>query len=164
MNIIAEQPYNHSVEDLVSYYFNAEAAKQKLTDMGNRAVDILLSERGESKGKIEFTYEAQASSNVPSALKALSSEWTAVKQTELWHSDGDTWTCEYDVELDGVPVTLKGSIHVVPSEQGCVSHMSLDINCGIPLLGKMVEEFIAKDSKAQMDGEYAYIQAALAAK
>lgn len=161
MDITTQQHYNCSVETLIESFFDAKYIAKKFTELGNENVEIRFCDRGPNKGKISFSYDAQPSDNIPPALKSFAGGTTALTQTELWKNQDDQWQCEYTVELDGVPVELTGSMCVTSTEQGCVNEISLNISCPIPILGKMIEEFIEQDSGGQMDAEYQHIKAHL---
>lgn len=163
MNITTEHHYTCSVEKLINNFFDAEYIAKKFTELGNENVDVSFCDKGPSKGKISFSFAAQASENIPPALKSFAGGATPLKQTELWkHKDGQ-WLCEYSVDLDGVPVELSGTMCVEETDTGCVNKVSLNVVCPIPILGKAIEEFIEQDSKEQMEAEYQHIKAHLKA-
>lgn len=163
MDIQVQQHYNTSVEALIESFFDASYIKQKFSALGNDNVEVGFCDRGPSKGKISFSYSAQPSGNIPPALKSFAGGATPLTQTELWKNQDGCWQCEYTVVLDGVPVELSGSMNVTATDKGCVNKISLNIACGIPILGKMIEEFIVQDSKDQMEAEYQHIKAHLGA-
>lgn len=163
MDIKIQQHYNCSVEALIDSFFDASYIAKKFTELGNENVDVSFCDRGPSKGKISFSYDAQPSDNMPPALKSFAGGATPLTQTELWKNQNDQWLCEYTVALNGVPVELSGSMCVKATDTGCVNEVSLTVSCPIPILGKMIEEFIEQDSEGQMQAEYQHIKAHLKA-
>lgn len=163
MDIKVQQPYSNSVDEVIECFFDEKYIAKKFTELGNENVDVEFCDKGPSKGKICFSYMAKPSANIPPALKSFASGATPLKQTELWKLIDDEWHCEYTVELDGVPVELKGTMIVASTGQGSVNNVTLNVVCGIPILGKMIEEFIAQDSEEQMKAEHQHIKAHLEA-
>lgn len=161
MDIKVQHHYNTSVDALIDTFFDAKYVAQKFSELGNENVDVSFCDRGPSKGKISFSYAAQPSDNIPPALKSFASGATALTQTELWKSQDAAWQCEYTVTLEGVPVDMSGSMCVKATDSGCVNEVTLNIDCRIPILGTMIEEFITQDSEAQMQAEYQHTKAHL---
>jgi len=54
-------------------------------------------------------------------------------------------------------VTVTGTLDLEPLKRGCVNHVRIDIDCRIPLVGRTLAEFVAKDSERLIEEEYAYI-------
>ena len=40
------------------------------------------------------------------------------------------------------------------SAERCTNHLSLNVRCDVPLLGKKVAMFLAEDSRAKIEQEY----------
>ena len=47
--------------------------------------------------------------------------------------------------------------HVEPVEGGCINHVRIEVDCGIPFVGKTLAEFVAKDCERIVAEEYDYI-------
>jgi len=44
------------------------------------------------------------------------------------------------------------------SEESCINHVTLNVRCDVPLMGKKIAAFLADDSRAKIDREYETIQ------
>ncbi len=62
-----------------------------------------------------------------------------------------------NIDIANVPVTISGTLELEPVEDGCVNHVRMEIDCGIPFVGKTLVEFVTKDCKRIIADEYKYI-------
>ena len=60
-------------------------------------------------------------------------------------------------DIANVPVTITGTLDLEPVDGGCVNHVRIDIDCGIPFVGSTLAEFVAKDCERLVADEYDYI-------
>lgn len=127
-------------------------AKNNELDVENLNIDHSLFNDG--KGSIKISRNIGPNIEIPKALKSFQKAKHRVHQTENWHSADGHFHCEYTVEIESVPATLKGTMHIEPINNESVIHVNLHIECKIPLVGKLIREFIAKDSASQMEKEY----------
>ena len=55
------------------------------------------------------------------------------------------------------PVTISGTLELEPTKSGCVNHVRMTVDCGIPFVGKTLAEFVAMDCKRLIADEFEYI-------
>ena len=69
------------------------------------------------------------------------------------------YQAEFDIDITGVPVTIDRNAGTAgPADDGCVNHVRMTIECGIPFVGKTLVEFVAIDCKRLIADEYEYIR------
>lgn len=159
MEVNLSHGYDHDVETIIDHFFNVDKIIEKNRSLGCKNLEVEHCERQGSSGKIRISRDIAPSSEVPSTLKAFQKERNRVTQTEHWSTKADgSYFCEYKVEIEGVPAELNGQMHVVPQGDSAINNVSLSIKCKIPLLGKVISGFIAKDSRLQMEAEYEIIK------
>ncbi|MGY0220099.1 DUF2505 domain-containing protein [Endozoicomonadaceae bacterium StTr2] len=159
--ITAEHHYSSSVDDIFNFFSDEETISAKYDALGSRKFRLKSkSERGNTT-KIDLLREAPASDAIPKALQKLLGEWNKVRQRETWTQESDgSRLCKLQVELDGVPVKIKGEMRLCPTEEGCVNKVRIEASSIIPIIGKAVTGFVSDEITKQMEEEYAYIKSA----
>lgn len=121
--------------------------KQKLETNGARNINVKSSGANGTSANLVYTREEPA--DVPSALKKFISEWNELTNTDNWSGTaGDSYSCNYEVDMGGGPIKVGGTHTLEPNGSGgTTSTINMDISCGVPLLGKKIEQFVAGLSK-----------------
>ena len=101
---------------------------------------------------------------MPSVLKTFLGEWNTMLQTEHWAEGAEgEYLNELEMSGEGVPADMHGSMVLRPTKQGCVNEVEITIKAHVPLVGRKLEEFVAKGAAAQLAAEYDFIRKYLAA-
>jgi hypothetical protein len=151
--------YAKDVETLFRFFSDPPTIKAKFEGVGARDVQVL--ESSESGGVHLTRTQREMPAEVPSILKKLFSEWNKVIQTERWRREGNSRTCELQIDVSGAPVQMRGTMQLRPEGEGCVNDVRLSISSSVPLLGKKIVELAAVASRKGMAAEYDYIRAHL---
>jgi len=164
MDVNAIHDFDHCAETVFNHFFEPKKLIEKNRSLGSKNIEIEYCKREGNEGKIRFSHDIAASNEIPSSLKSFHKEKNRVTQTEHWivKEDG-SYSCQYDVEIQGVPATLKGKMHLVPQGNNAVNNVSLHIKCKVPLLGRVISKFLAKDSELHMEAGYEIIKQQLIA-
>lgn len=156
MKITRNHAYAHSTDTVFSLFTDANEVKAKQEALGARKIRILDCERGSDGAVVRFVRELPA--EVPGILSRFLQPWNSVEQTEQWRScDGGGFKADLTIDIANVPITIGGTLELKPVDDGCVNQVRLNVDCGIPFLGKALAEFAAKDCKRLMAAEYKYI-------
>jgi hypothetical protein len=100
---------------------------------------------------------------VPGLLSKFLGAWNRIEQSEAWQ--GEAGTSRVGINKIGivslpsgisVPVTVTGTQTLRPNGDGCTNDIVFEINCGIPLIGKKLAEFVAGDIQKFMGLEYGF--------
>lgn len=157
MKIVAKHEYPCTSKELYELFTSDGFHAAKFAACGARNIEVLESERGDDTFSI--TIERDVPADVPGVLKSLIGEWNTVTQTEEWEDVGDKeYICDFAVGTEGVPVEIAGTMNVMASGKGCVNHVEMEISSTVPLLGKKLAQFVAKDAEKTLDREYDYIR------
>ena len=160
MKINAAHKYEHDVKSVFSVFSDPEFYKEKFSGVGARNVEIVESEVGNEGFRIKTKRDMPA--DVPGVLSKFVGEWNTIVQTETWQNYGDDeFGSELDIEAEGVPVTITGTMLLRPNGSGCINDVELDIVCNIPFVGKSLAEFVARDSERSLVREYEFIKSYL---
>lgn len=149
--------YNHGVDAVFKFFSDPDAVKAKYEAIGARNVEIL--ETNESDGVFTIKTQREVPSDVPGILQKFLGAWNKVTQTEQWRPQSDgARACDMEVDIAGVPVTVKGAMRLQPEGGGCVNDVKIKVTCGIPLIGGRLADFVGGDTQKNMDAEYDYIR------
>ena len=153
--------YDHPVETVHEAFTDPDFYLAKFEGIGARDVEVVAA--GEDDGVFTIETRREVPLEVPAALKTFLGVWTTVIQTEEWveGEDGE-YLNDLEISSEGVPARMSGSMRLYGAEGGgCVNEVSITIECGIPIVGRRLEAFIAGNTEDQLDEEYEFIRAYL---
>ncbi len=141
---------------MFALFTDRKAIHAKQEALGARKIRIEKCETSADGAVVSFVRELPA--DVPGLLSKFLQPWNTVEQTEQWtcYAD-DVYQAELEIDIAGVPVTIEGTLELEPLGDGCVNHVRMTIDCGIPFVGKTLAEFVAIDCKRLIADEYDYI-------
>ena len=156
MEIRAKHEYSHKTDAVFALFTDRQAIEAKQEALGARKIQVKECETDADGAVVRFVRELPA--KVPGMLSKFIKPWNTVEQSERWRRlDGGA--CEADIAIDvaGVPVTVAGTLKLKPVKGGCVNHVHVTVKSGVPLVGKTLAEFVAKDCKRIIGWEYRYM-------
>ncbi len=159
--VIADHHYNTNVDHVFRFFADKEAVVNKYTSLGAR--NYQLKKRSDTGKilKIDARREIPVSDEVPKALRKFFGEWNKVRQQESWSLDKDgSRLCQMHIDIDGIPIRIKGKMHLTATKSGCINKVALEAKSSLPIIGNAIASFIGKLIVQQMDGEYEYIKSA----
>ncbi len=157
MKIRRDHEYAHSTDTVFDLFTDAKEIEAKQQALDARNMRVVECERDADGAVVRFVRELPA--DVPGVLGKFLQPWNTVEQAEQWCSRGDgVYKADIDIDIANVPVTISGTLELEPVEDGCVNHVRMEIDCGIPFVGKTLAEFVTKDCKRIIAEEYEYIR------
>ena len=160
MEVRDQHSYTQDVDTLFKHFCDTAKVQSKHEALGARNINLVQFDADETS--LNVIIEREEPADVPKAMKKFLGDWNTVKQTESWTGTlGKGYKCDITIEVHGVPVTINGTMELVPEGSGCVNNVILDIKCGIPLVGKKLAEVVGSQSKKSMREEYKHILAEL---
>ena len=156
MKVRRDHEYAHSTAAVFALFTDEDEIRAKQDALGAREIHIEDCERDDDGAVVWFIRELPA--DVPGILSKFLQPWNTVEQSEQWQiCDGGVYTANLTIDIANVPVTVSGTLELEPVDAGCVNHVRLDIESGIPFIGKTLAEFVAKDCKRIIADEYEFI-------
>lgn len=156
MKISRDHAYKHGTDALFAQFTDSSEIEARQKALGARKIRVIDCETDSDGATVQFVRELPA--DVPGILAKFLQPWNTVEQTEQWQvCDDGVFKADLDIDIANVPVTISGTLELKPVDDGCVNEVRLDVECGIPFLGKTLAEFVAKDSKRLIADEYDYI-------
>ena len=156
MKVTATHKYDADVDTVFAAFCKPDFYKKKFAATGASNIRVLEKKKRGSDFYIKTERDVEA--DVPGVLKKLIGDTNTLTQSESWEADDDGYFNELEIVSEGVPVSIEGTMSVQPSGNGCVNRLSFEIECGIPFLGSKLEEFVARDMKKVLAGEYRFIK------
>ena len=161
MKIKVVHPYPHDVETVFGLFHDPDFMKAKYLGIGGRNVEVL--ECAGSEGSYTVKVKREVPADVPGLLKKFLNPWNSVVQSERWEGkSGGPWRCALEIDIAGVPVSIKGAMELRTEGGGCVNDVQLEVKCGIPLIGGKLADFVGGDAEKATQAEYEFIRAHLA--
>ena len=153
----ASHEYEHPIEKVIEVFRDPDFYLDKFEGVGARKVEVLSS--SDEDGVFTIETQREVPLEVPSALKAFLGAWTTVLQNEEWveGEDGE-YLNALEINSEGLPAVITGSMTLTPTDEGCVNEVVMDIDCAIPLIGRKLERFVADSTEEQLEAEYEFIQ------
>ena len=156
MKVRCDHEYAHRTDAVFALFTDADEIEAKQEALGAREIRVEECEVDDRSAVVRFERELPA--DVPGILKKFLQPWNTVQQSEQWRVGRDgVYEADIDIDVANVPVTVTGTLELEPLDDGCVNHVRLDVDCGIPFIGKTLAEFVAKDCGRIIAGEYDYI-------
>ncbi len=156
MKIRRDHEYSDSTDTVFALFTDAKEIKAKQKALGARNIRVEECDRDADGAVVRFVRELPA--DVPGILSKFLQPWNTVEQSEQWRiCDDGVYKADLAIDITNVPVTVSGTLKLEPVDDGCVNHVRMTIDCGIPFVGKTLAEFVAMDCKRIIAEEYAYI-------
>ncbi len=160
MKISRDHEYAHSTDTVFALFTDAKEIEAKQKALGARNIRVEECERDDDGAVVRIVRELPA--EVPGVLSKFLKPWNTVEQSEEWRDcGGGVYEADLDIDIANVPVTISGTLELEPTDDGCVNHVRVAIDCGIPFVGKTLAEFVALDCKRLIANEYDYIRGRL---
>ena len=156
MKITRDHDYAHSTDTVYALFTDAKEIEAKQKSLDARNIRIEECEKYDDGADVRFVRELPA--EVPGILKKFLQPWNTVEQSERWRvCDDGVFEADLTIDITGVPVTISGTLQLEPVGDGCVNHVRMTVDSGIPFVGKTLAEFVAKDCKRIIRSEYEHI-------
>jgi hypothetical protein len=156
MKIRQEHEYAHDTETVFALFTDEQEITARQAALGARNIRIEACETDSGGAVVRFVRELPA--DVPGVLSKFLQPWNTVEQSERWHSPGvGRYEADIAIDVANVPVSVSGKLTLEPAEGGCINHVRVTVDCGIPFVGKTLAEFVAKDCERIIGDEYEYL-------
>ena len=156
MKVRRDHEYMHDSDAVFALFTDDEEIDAKQEALGARDICVEECERDDDGATVRIVRELPA--EVPGILAKFLQPWNTVGQAEEWRDCGDgVYEADLEIDIANVPVTISGTLKLEPTGDGCVNHVRMTINSGIPFVGKTLAEFVAKDCKRIIADEFDYI-------
>jgi len=98
--------------------------------------------------------------DLPGFAKKVLKPTNTMRQTDEWTRDANgSWRGTVNVEVQGAPVKMQGTMRLEPADGGAATTETVDIRVEVkvPLVGGKIADWVAKDeARTQLDAELAF--------
>ncbi len=148
--------FPQDVDTIYQCYVDQDFLTKKMEALGARNIEIEIQKEG-NETTIVIKREMQA--EVPGPLKKFFQAWNGISQWEIWKGkSGGPYFAEMEMEINGVPATIKGQIELSTSKEGAVIANTTEVKSNIPFLGKTISKFIKEASETAIQEEFEYVK------
>ena len=154
-----EHHYKHGLKSVIALYYDLETTKKKLAALGARNIKLTKEEIRNNQLMREIERELPATP--PKVIQKFINPWNHVKQTEHWTNNKSEYLCDINVKIKGVPVTIETQLKFKEEKSGCRSEVKTQVKCKLPLIGRVLEDFVSEDAKRYIEEEHQFIKTAL---
>ena len=136
MEVKMKHVYKQSVDVVFKAFGSKSVLEKKYAAVGARNLSVESCKLTKTALDLKFVREVPV--NAPSMLKKFLGEWNTATQEEHWTgTPGKHYESEMTVNFKGVPVTVKGTMVLTGDAKGCTNVVTLSVESGIPLIGKI---------------------------
>ena len=96
--------------------------------------------------------------NVPSVLSAFLKKIQTATTNEQWQQNAEQFNCENSTEIEGAPLSIKGTMSLVPSSSGCVFTANFETKAKIMFGKKKLQQYAGKTIAKELELECQYTQ------
>ena len=148
--------FKQDVETVYAFVSNAEEVRKRSVAFGDRDIRVAESDAGGTK---TITNTRLVTADVPAFMKKLFNPTNTVVDKKAWRSEGDKKIGKLDVDVQGTPTEIHGTITIAPAPGGGSTY-SIDFKgtAKIPLIGGKVEAYVEEQSAKGMREEFEYNQ------
>ena len=160
MEILHNITYDQSLNQLLPFYLEPKAIEKKLLHLGSR--DIHIEKESDNGSQYKLKVDREVAVSPPKAIARFFQSWTKITQEETWNLTTDEQLeSRIEVKIPGLPISLNTKIVMTADENCCHQKVKTSVKCSLPLIGKIMEKFIAEDLNRNIEAEASYIKASL---
>ena len=156
MKIDGSHLYPVPVDAVIAMLRDESATVAKYESMGHRDVKIL--ELTADDDSLRIVSSRVVDVDLPGFAKKALKPTNTMQQTDEWHRQADgSWSGTFDVDVQGAPVHIDGTMALTPEADGARHEVTLDFQVKIPLVGGRIADWAGKnEGRKTLDAEFAY--------
>lgn len=145
--------FDDEVETVFNLMTDPDFLVERSTALGELSADCEV-EDFDDETIVSMTRQVRR--ELPSVLAKMFNPVQTMQMKEIWRRDGDDWTGEYSITVQGQPVTISATFSLTASGGGCLYTIEHRCRATIPLVGGKVEKFVLAQAIAGAEDELAY--------
>lgn len=144
MGVSDSHTYGASIEAVQAMFADEAFIRAKYEGMGHRDVDITECTRTDDGLTIRSTRVVEV--DLPGFAKRVMKPVNTMSQVDTWTSDGTGgWKGTFDVDVQGAPVHISGTMTLTPGEGTCVHGVTMTTDVKVPLVGGKLRDWAEKN-------------------
>ena len=150
-----EYTFDHNAEKVCAFAHTEDCFRLRMHEQGAKNITVESSQN--NKTLYHFEAERELPPIIPKLIRAKLGKHTMVKvkHAEQWEKEGsENYSCKIESNVEQFKIKIKSHSSYVNHGDTTRWKMTMDISCGIPLVGKKLALLVAKDNKRIMDQEH----------
>jgi hypothetical protein len=143
--------YSQSPDVVYAFVTDPATVEARAIAQGDKNIRV---ERNESAGGLTIKTTSTVTQELPGFVAKFFKPSNEVVNTMVWRTDGAVKRGTYDIEVKGTPTKIRGTATIAPEGGGTEYSIDFQVEVKIPLVGKKIEEFVAKLSIEGIDREH----------
>ncbi len=146
--------FDQSVDAVYQLLTDPDFLVERSTALGELSADAEVEEY-DDETVVKMTREVKR--ELPSVLAKMFNPVQIMKMEETWRRDGDDWSGDFAITVEGQPVKLSAEFSLKANGSGCVYAIKHACKAKIPLVGGKVEKFVLSQAEdgAKQELEFA---------
>ena len=154
------QQYDAPAAEVFALFNDPDFIKGRLDDSGALNPEVVRVDSTE-QGVTIITRQAIPASALPSMVASMISGDPSTERIETWQVDGDAYTADFSVTVQGAPASLKGTMALTNVGSGSTLNVSGSAAVPIPIFGAKIEAVIASQIGELLASEETYTKSRL---
>jgi hypothetical protein len=156
MELKGSHAYDAPLEAVLALLADESATVAKYESMSHRDVKVVENEWGD--GSLRVVSSRVVDVDLPGFAKRVLRPTNTMRQTDTWtRSPDDSWEGTFDVEVQGAPIHISGSMTLTASGGKTVHDVDLRVDVKVPIIGGRIAEWAGKgDVRRSLDGEFSF--------
>lgn len=154
------QQYDAPAADVFALFNDPDFIKGRLDDSGALDPEVVTVD-STADGVTIVTRQAIPASVLPSMVASMISGDPGTERTETWKVDGDGYTADFVVTVQGAPASLKGTMTLTNAGSGSTLTITGSAAVPIPIFGAKIEGVIASQIGQLLASEETYTRSRL---
>ncbi len=144
MKVTETHTYAAAIDVVQDMFADESFVRAKYEGMGHRDVVIDECTRTDDGLVIRSTREVEI--DLPGFAKRFIQPVNTMVQTDTWTAADGGWTGTFDVEVQGAPVRISGTMGLTPGDgDSCTQEVAMTMDVKVPLAGGKIADWAGKN-------------------
>ncbi|MGO8877695.1 MAG: DUF2505 domain-containing protein [Acidimicrobiales bacterium] len=156
MELNGSHTYDASVDAVLTMLGDADVTVAKYESMQHRDVKVLECER--KGGSLRVVSSRVVDVDLPGFAKRVLKPTNTMRQSDEWtRVHDDLWEGTFDVEVQGAPIHISGTMKLTPRGGETIHDVKLRVDVKVPIIGGRIADWAGKgDVRRSLDGEFSF--------
>jgi len=145
--------YDHPTEKVLALLLDPEFVTERSRAMGDSNIQVSVRRDGP---RVVVVNQRDVQRDLPSFARKLFSPVNRVTETDTWDTAGEVATGTSQVDVRGVPATIRATFELRPQAAGSEYRITYDIAVRVPLIGGKLESYTLEQTKLSLRKELEY--------
>ena len=140
MEFTGHLEYGRPPSDVFAMLADEDYVRARAESTGGADVEVSVREIGDT---VEITNARSVPADVPAYAQGMVGDTIRITERHIWGPDaGGRREGTFEATFGGVPVAVRGRLHLAPDGAGSVATLEGQILASVPLVGRKVEQLV----------------------